>query len=1042
MRDIENIWTKWDTGNGEFVGDNRPIARVTVEKDYYLNYSDANVGLSNRGPFRWYQRCDNSQVETEIPNIQSIQIQRSIDSDAATATIQIYNMWHEDFGDQPSGPIGQLGMPGYLGPDYGASADAAARWGQTANEWARVLTPNALIRTYEGFGGFLDTAATPSANQDELKVLADAIADGDTMLTGVWLIDRVTTGTNGTMTLTCRDMAKLLIDQMLYPPLIPTALYPLQYCRYYFDQTDEAFDPRPPRVQEEGVTADVPLIYKTSSGDKWYGQNAAIHGHRPTDSLDGNPETFAYSVGNGHPTRPFCTDYFEYEPQGAINQVYLHTWKQGYTVYINVKENGVWQGETSVAYDVTPLYTSQPSALNPDTEADELYVLQTGVASETGFWITLPRVYDAERLRITFKQHYKSNHGPFFYRCGIRELKARIDTNIRTEDKSIWHYDMAPVPGGDGYYVVDHDSFVYAFGDAREQPYNPTTPNRYGGGETRNTIVIAIVPTSTNLGYWVLQSDGQVLCFGDAEWYGDGSGASGLIGDKRYMDMAAKFDDSGYWILGTDGSVEAFSATNYGDVTGVVTVYRAIESHPTLDGYWIADQDGTVTAYGSAPNHGSIAESLIGMERITEIQSNGDGSGYWLLGLGGTVFAVGAATNYGEPQNVNLQLTPDGQVDWAVFERYSRLAYGIVPTEFDDGYWVMQTDGQIHIFGAASWYGQPGGAGTQRRDGNYQDYSDIVKELCLWAGFWCQEDAPAGGQEPVVYGNIEATGIHAGTSCISEDLFDKRPVIEAINELKEIVGYIFRVDDQGAIRFESPNWWAAGNFYEDGAYTSFIPDIDESLQLTDYSVSQADDSIRSEIIIGSQVPDPTNQSTVNTRIVPRTSSILRGMVKPAIWTNEVFSNGDEQKIMAELIALHIWFQQRIGSVTCLANPNIQINDQVRISERNSGEAYIHYVRSISRSLNMDSGEYMMTLETHWLGDGEEWVITRDDLLNEQGLEQLGISVTVQDFLRESSSPSVQQAVLNNFESGQEGYQPIGPDIEDGDTGTEGGGPGA
>lgn len=330
--------------------------------------------------------------------------------------------------------------------------------------------------------------------------------------------------------------------------------------------------------------------------------------------------------------------------------------------------------------------------------------------------------------------------------------------------------------------------------------------------------------------------------------------------------------------------------------------------------------------------------------------------------------------------------------------------------------------------------------GTTYITGN-TDYSDIVKELCLWSGFLSKEDSPNGGQPPVVYGNIEATGIHAGESCISEDLFDKRPVIEAINELKEIVGYLFYVDDQGAVAFRSPNWWSAGNFYEDGAYTSFIPDIDESLQLTDYQVTQGDESIRSEIIIGSQVPDPTNQSTVNTRIVPKTAQILRGMVKPAIWTNEVFSSGDEQKIMAELIALHIWFQQRIGSVSCLANPNIQIDDQVRISERNSGEAYIHYVRSINRSLDMDSGQYIMQLETHWLGTGENWVITRDDLLNEQGLEQLGISVTVQDFLRESTSPSVQQAALRNFGSGEEGYQPIGPDVEDGSTGTLGGGPG-
>lgn len=150
MRDIQNIWDKWTDGNGEMVGDSRPIGRVTVEKDFYLNLSETNVGLSNRGPFRWYQRFANDQVETEVPNIKTIQIQRSIDSDAATCTITLNNMWHENFGEV-TGAVGQLGLPGYLGPDYGATGEAEARWGQTKNTWSKVLVPNALIRTYEGF---------------------------------------------------------------------------------------------------------------------------------------------------------------------------------------------------------------------------------------------------------------------------------------------------------------------------------------------------------------------------------------------------------------------------------------------------------------------------------------------------------------------------------------------------------------------------------------------------------------------------------------------------------------------------------------------------------------------------------------------------------------------------------------------------------------------------------------------------------------------------------------------------------------------------
>ena len=74
--------------------------------------------------------------------------------------------------------------------------------------------PNALIRTYQGFGG-----------QD--KPIRDAEADGNIVLNGVWLVDDVTIGADGTINLKLRDMAKLLIDQQLLPPLVPQELYPL-----------------------------------------------------------------------------------------------------------------------------------------------------------------------------------------------------------------------------------------------------------------------------------------------------------------------------------------------------------------------------------------------------------------------------------------------------------------------------------------------------------------------------------------------------------------------------------------------------------------------------------------------------------------------------------------------------------------------------------------------------------------------------------------------------------------------------------------------
>ena len=148
-------------------------------------------------------------------------------------------------------------------------------------------------------------------------------------------------------------------------------------------------------------------------------------------------------------------------------------------------------------------------------------------------------------------------------------------------------------------------------------------------------------------------------------------------------------------------------------------------------------------------------------------------------------------------------------------------------------------------------------------------------------------------------------------------------------------------------------------------------------------------------------------------------------------TNGVFSNQDEQDMMAELISLHIWFQQRTGSVTCLANPALQINDQVRIYERTSGETYVHYVRGISTTHDLNTGAYTMVLTTNWLGDDTDWTITRDGLLKDGDGDILGVSKpwgyqlsdklhdTYLNRLKAEGNPKVQQAWLNDCKSTDE-----------------------
>ena len=366
MKNLPNIWDAWEISGGKMFGDFKPHGRVTVEKDWQLNLTSSVYGTSKRGPYRWYQREDNSQVETEIPNVDQIDIRRSIDSDAATATVVISNQRHYDHGEIPSegASTTQLGRPGYYTWTYGQSADSQARWGQVENEFADVLVPNALIRTYEGYGG-------------HGLSIEDAVAAGNLTLSGTWLVDTVSVGSRGKITLKLRDMSKLLTEQFLYPPLVPEALYPVRHCRYLFDQYDVAFDgsdePRGGFTNSLELRTNTVLKYADSSSDRWYGSDAPVHGHLPSESVDGSVNTWAISEGYGHSSLDYATVWWEYTITGQFDQVYILPHQGNYEVYISVFENGAWvEGPGTVPHDPTDLINAQPSA--PDTEADIPYV--------------------------------------------------------------------------------------------------------------------------------------------------------------------------------------------------------------------------------------------------------------------------------------------------------------------------------------------------------------------------------------------------------------------------------------------------------------------------------------------------------------------------------------------------------------------------------------------------------------------------------------------------------------------------------------------
>ena len=163
IRDVAYIWDAWKSG--DYVGDRKFVTRITVETSFELRVapeSGAVLGPWTRGPARWFQRDlpdgahpvdgESPQIETEIPGVISYSHNRSVDQDAGSADITIINTALPSFG-APELFAGQFGDLGHLTWDHGRSQDAKARWGHVVNQWIDVLVPNALLRTYQGFGG-------------------------------------------------------------------------------------------------------------------------------------------------------------------------------------------------------------------------------------------------------------------------------------------------------------------------------------------------------------------------------------------------------------------------------------------------------------------------------------------------------------------------------------------------------------------------------------------------------------------------------------------------------------------------------------------------------------------------------------------------------------------------------------------------------------------------------------------------------------------------------------------------------------------------
>lgn len=268
----------------------------------------------------------------------------------------------------------------------------------------------------------------------------------------------------------------------------------------------------------------------------------------------------------------------------------------------------------------------------------------------------------------------------------------------------------------------------------------------------------------------------------------------------------------------------------------------------------------------------------------------------------------------------------------------------------------------------SDYYGDP--KGSPPHSTNYSDITEIVQLICGWAGF-----ADGGG----LLGGYEQTGI-ASTSMLKPEMFDKKPPIDPIKALRDMVGYTTFVDQDGGFRFNRGNQWKSGNDI-DGVHTSAVFDISERNQLIEYAMTGSKSVDRSAVIATEADPylagllgAPTPRNAVR-RV---NNNQLHAMRIPAIIPMDHRTSLKEIVTTAELTNLRAWFQRRHGTVTIMGTPLIDIDDQVRITERTTYDFYLHHVAQISSQHDVQTGVWTQTLSTHWMGPAQNFDIRVDE----------------------------------------------------------------
>ena len=252
-------------------------------------------------------------------------------------------------------------------------------------------------------------------------------------------------------------------------------------------------------------------------------------------------------------------------------------------------------------------------------------------------------------------------------------------------------------PAARGYWLVGSDGGIFSFGAAGFYGSMGSTPLQ--------RPVVGITPSASRTGYWLVASDGGIFSFGTSSFYGSipgvglhpaGSGQPNSL-NAPIVAMVPSTSGHGYFMIASDGGVFAFGDAHFaGSCPGIGGCSgKAVSVMPdsTGNGYWLVTDSGAVYAFGDATFYGSPPPTTV---PVVDAVATPDWRGYWLLYANGVVDGFGDAISMGGALGYVNSFNP---------------ATSIFPTADGKGYWVAAARGDVFTYGDAPYLGGMAAAG-------------------------------------------------------------------------------------------------------------------------------------------------------------------------------------------------------------------------------------------------------------------------------------------------------------------------------------------